>query len=134
VNRPALLAATLVGACVSTNAAVLDTSVRLAPLCPEAVTAYTSPDKVGKPYQEIALLNSKGESGYTSESGMISSQRKKAASLGANGIILGQVDEPKAGTKIIGTLLGTGSERKGKALAIYVPEDSLKNRRACARK
>lgn len=134
MKRTILLSAAFVGACVSTNAAVLDTSVKLAQLCPEAVTAYTSPDRVGKPYREIALLNSKGESGYTSEAGMIKSQRNKAASLGANGIILGQVDEPKAGTKIIGAVLGTGSERKGKAVAIFVPDDSLKSLAACAKK
>lgn len=121
-------------ACVSTNAAVLDNSVKLARTCSEGVTVYTAPDKVGKPYQEIALLNSKGETSWTSEGGMVNSQRKKAAELGANGIIIGDVNEPKPGTKIIGALVGTGSERKGKAVAIWIPEDSVKGARVCARR
>ncbi len=62
---------------------------------------------------------------------MINSQREKAAELGANGIILSGIREPNAGTKIIGAVLGTGSERKGSALAIYVPADSSRVRAAC---
>ena len=130
----ALTAATLLAACVYTNAAVLDPSVHLKPLCSEAVVIYTAPEKVGKPYQEVALLNSKGESSWTSEEGMLNSQRDKAADLGANGIILSGIDEPKAGTKIIGAVLGTGAERKGKALAIYVPDDSTRDAQVCAKK
>lgn len=124
----------LVAGCVSTNAAVLDNSVKLARTCSDGVMVYTSSEKVGKPYQEIALLNSKGETGFTSEGGMVNSQRKKAADLGANGIILTGVNEPNAGTKIIGALVGTGSERKGKAVAIWVPDDSVKSAGLCAQR
>jgi len=59
------------------------------------VKVFSDTSKVGKPYQEVALLNSKGESGSTSEGGMIKSQRKKASELGANGIVLGGFQEPK---------------------------------------
>ena len=120
--------------CVSTNAAVLNPSVKLAPICPDGVQLFTSADKVGKDYREIALLNSSGQSGSTSEKGMYDSQRKKAAELGANGIIVNNINEPKAGTKIIGALFGTGAERKGSALAIDIPGDSARVRGACALK
>lgn len=129
---PALVLAT--AGCVSTNAAVLNPSVKLAPLCPDGVQLFTSADKVGKDYREIALLNSSGQSGSTSEKGMYDSQRKKAAELGANGIIVNNINEPKAGTKIIGALFGTGAERKGSALAIDIPGDSARVRGACALK
>lgn len=122
------------GACVSTNAAVLNPSVKLAPVCPDGVQLFTSADKVGKDYREIAILNSKGQSGSTSEEGMYNSQRKKAAQLGANGIIVNNINEPKAGTKIIGALFGTGAERKGSAMAIDVPGDSARVREACTGK
>jgi hypothetical protein len=118
--------------CVHTNAAVLDPSALYQKTCPGAVVVYTSPERVGRPYREVALLNSKGESGWTSEAGMVNSQRKKAAEVGANGLVVGGIDEPKAGTKIIGALLGTGAERKGKAVAIYVPDDSTKTAAICA--
>jgi hypothetical protein len=129
---PLLILAVGAGACVHTNAAVMDVTQRYAPLCPDGVKVFSDTSKVGKAYKEVALLNSKGESGSTSEEGMIKSQRKKAAEVGANGIILGGFQEPKAGTKIIGSLLGTGSERKGSALAIYIPADSERVRAACS--
>lgn len=112
---PAL--ALVAAACVSTNAAVLDSSVKLAPICADGVAMFTTADKVGKDYQEIAILNFSGESGWTTEKGMYQSQKRKAAYLGANGIILNNINEPKAGTRIIGALLGTGAERKGPAMA-----------------
>jgi hypothetical protein len=123
---------TLVLGCVHTNAAVLDPSALYQKTCPDAVVVYTSPERVGKPYKEVALLNSKGQAGSTSEEGMVKSQRKKAAQLGANGLILTGIDEPKPGTKIIGAILGTGAERKGKAMAIYVPDDSAKTAATCS--
>jgi hypothetical protein len=101
-------------------------------LCPDGVQIFTSADRVPGQYQEVALLSSKGESGLTDERQMLTSQRKKAAQLGANGLIIGDVKEPNAGTKIIGSLLGTGAERKGSAVAIFIPGDSARVRHACA--
>jgi hypothetical protein len=125
----ALLAA--VTGCVSTNAAVLDPTVSYQKVCPDAVQVFTTPERVPGPYHEVALLNSKGESSWTDEKQMMDSQRRKAAQLGANGIILGETKEPNAGTKIIGSLFGTGAERKGRGVAIYIPADSLRVRLAC---
>lgn len=129
-----ILAVTLAlvcAACVSTNAAVLDSSVSYQKICPDGVQIFTSAERVPGPYQEVALLNSSGESGWTTERGMAHSQQQKAAQLGANGIILGDTREPNAGTKIIGAILGTGAERKGKAVAIFIPSDTLRVQRVC---
>ena len=79
------LAVSLVcAACVSTNAAVLDSSVSYQKICPDGVQIFTSAERVPGPYQEVALLNSSGESSWTSEKGMMHSQQQKAAELGAN--------------------------------------------------
>ena len=118
-------------ACVHTNAAVLDVTQQFAPLCPDGVKVFPDTTGISRPYTQVAILNSKGESGSTSEAGMIKSQRQKAAQLGANGIVLGGFQEPKAGTKIIGAVLGTGSQRKGSAMAIYIPADTNRVRAAC---
>lgn len=123
----------LLGACVHTNAAVMDASLRLAPVCPDGVALFMTADRVGKSYTDVAILNSKGNSSSTSEKGMYNSQRKKAAELGANGIIINGIDEPKPGTKILGAFLGTGSERKGSAMAVHIPADSQRVRLACSR-
>jgi hypothetical protein len=125
------LIALILGACVSTNAVQLNPTAQRAPVCPNAVQLYTDSSKVGAPFEEVAILNSKGESGWTSERGMYESMRRKASELGANGVILAPVQEPKAGTKIIGALLGTGAERKGGATAIWVPRDSSRVNEHC---
>ncbi len=123
----------LVSACVRTNAALIDPSVQLARTCPEAVKLFTTPDRVSQPYREIAVLNAKGESNWSDEGDMIQSMREKAAEVGANGIILSKIDEPSALTKVIGAVAKTGSQRKGNALAIYVPSDSTNTATVCAK-
>jgi hypothetical protein len=120
-----------VAACVRTNAALIDPTVHLAPTCSDAVRLYTSADQVQQPYQQIALLNSSGESSWSDESGMIKSMRKTAAEVGANGIILGGIDEPSALTKVIGDVAKTGTIRKGKSVAIFIPAEAVKSRNAC---
>lgn len=93
---------------------------------------YLTPDKAPSDFKELALLNSSGSTGFTSESGMMKSQRKKAASVGATGIILGEIKEPSAAAKVAGAVVGVGAERKGKALAIYAPSDTAKVYETCA--
>ena len=123
--------AVVLGACVSTNAALIDPTVHLVRTCPSAIRLYTTPDRVGHPYREVAILNAKGESNWSNEEDMIESMRDKAAEVGANGIILSGIDEPSALTKVIGQVAKTGSQRKGKALAIYVASDSATTATVC---
>jgi hypothetical protein len=126
-----VFASVILASCMSTNAAVVDANVKLAPICADGVALFTSADRVGNEYQEIAILNSRGDTDWTSEQGMFQSQKRKAASLGANGIIVNNIREPNAGTYIIGALVGTGTVRTGSSLAVYVPSDSLRVRTAC---
>ncbi len=118
--------------CTRTNVALMDNSVHLARICPDAVKIFSSPSKVLAEYQEVALLNSTGNTGFTSEAGMMKSMRQKAAEVGANGIIMGNIDEPSTGAKIAGAIFGTGAERKGKSVAILIPSDSVRVRKACS--
>ncbi|MDQ6689117.1 MAG: hypothetical protein M3Z18_01255 [Gemmatimonadota bacterium] len=110
----------------------MDNSIHLARTCADAVKLYTAPANVGSAYTEVALLNSSGSAGWTSESGMMKSMRKKAAEVGATGIIMGNIDEPGAGAKVVGAIFGTGTERKGKSVAIFVSADSTRVRTICA--
>jgi hypothetical protein len=117
-----VLPALLLTACVRTNATLLGSATAPRPaLLPSQVQVYRTADKVGAPFEEVALLNARGEATWTDEAKMVESLRKKAAQLGANGIILDGIAEPSAGAKVAGAFLGTGAQRKGKALAIFVP-------------
>jgi hypothetical protein len=96
------------------------------------VKLYVAPDRVSQPYREVALLNSTGEVNYSDEGEMFWSMRQKAGVVGANGIILGGIDEPNAITKVAADVAKTETVRKGKAMAIYVPADSASAFAACA--
>jgi len=110
--------------CVTTNATRLGGGPTRAQVDPANVVLYRTAEQVPGRYEEIAILHSEGEASWTNEEGMYNSMRKKAGELGANGVILEAVEEPSAGAKVAGAFLGTGAERKGKAIAIYVfPDD-----------
>ncbi len=114
------LFALAVVACVSTNAAVMNRQLVRPAINPDSVIVYRTAEQVPRPYDEIALLNSKGDAEWTNESKMMKSMQKKAAELGANGIILGDTKEPGTGARVAKALLGTSANRRGKAIAIYV--------------
>lgn len=121
----ALLFATT--ACVSTNATVLDPTPQGRPPVDAAqVRIYRSAAQVTGKFTEVALLNASGESSWTDERKMLESMRKKAGALGANGVILDAITEASAGAKIAGAVFGVGSQRKGRAVAIFVVANSVK--------
>lgn len=107
-------------ACVTTNATRLGGGPTRPRIDPEQVVIYRSAEQVPGRYEEVAILHSEGEASWTNEEGMYKSMRKKAGEMGANAIVLDAVSEPSAGAKIAGAFFGTGAERKGKAIAIYV--------------
>jgi hypothetical protein len=122
----AALCVALSAGCVSTNAVRLGNAPTRPAVDLEHVAVYRSAGQVPGRYEEVALLNSTGNTAYTDEAKMLKDMRYTAGKMGANAIILDAVSEPGAATKIAGALLGTGSERKGKAVAIYVFPDSVK--------
>lgn len=120
-----IIAGLLFTACVSTQAVRLGNTPDRPPVTPDHVVIYLTPDKVPGRYDEVALLSSKGDAGTTSETKMYDSMRKKAGELGANAVLLQNVEEPGTGSKVFHVLLHTSADRKGKALAIFVLADSV---------
>lgn len=128
-RAPVACALVLVAAagCVQTNATMLDPAPLNHPKTPARdIRIYRTADQVKGRYDEIALLNSTGESNWTNESGMMESMRKKASEVGANAIILDAINEASAGAKVAAAVFGTGTQRKGRSIAIYVFPDSTR--------
>jgi hypothetical protein len=120
-------AALSLAACVHTNATRLGTAPARQSVSASDVAIYRTADKVPGKYEEVALLNSTGESMWTNEEKMFNSMRKKAGELGANAVILDAISEPSAGAKVASAVFGVGgAQRKGKAIAIFVLPDSTK--------
>ena len=106
-------------ACMQTHATMLNPKARPA-VDPSQVIIYTSPDKVPGKYDEIALLDSQGDANATSNHQMLESMRAEAGKVGANGLILSSTSEPGLASQVAQQLIGTSSDRKGKAVAIWV--------------
>jgi hypothetical protein len=107
-------------ACVTTTATRLGQGRIRPAIAPDSVVIYLITADVPGRYEQVALLNSSGNVDYTNEQQMYNSMRKKAAELGANGVILDATNEPGTGAKIAQALFGVSANRKGKAVAIYV--------------
>jgi hypothetical protein len=123
ISRCVIAASLLVSlsACVTTNASRLGTATEIRPLVlPSDVALYRVASQVPRRYEEVALLNSTGDSGMTDEAKMFESMKKKAGEMGANGVILDAVSEPGSGSKVAAAIFGVSAQRKGKALAIWI--------------
>jgi hypothetical protein len=116
----------LLAGCVTTNATLLDTSVRPQAICPDGVKVYLSADDLPDDAVQLALLNSHGDDDYTSDGGMINSQRQKAAEIGATGLVIGEHKDASAGAKFAAALFGTSKNRKGSAVAVFAASDTAR--------
>ncbi len=118
---PALVASMIfLTSCVAVNVTRLGTGPSRPRIPADQVAVYRTADQVPDRYEEVALLNGRGDSMWSSESAMFRRMKKKAGRLGANAIILDALSEPSAAAKIAGAVLGVGVERKGRAIAIFV--------------
>jgi hypothetical protein len=114
---------------VATNPAL-----SLAPTCTDAVAAYPDRDHAPYDYYEVALVTSEGNSVYTGNGDLLKAMRSKAASVGANGLIINSLGATHATVKVIGAAVGgSDAERKGQAIAIWMPSDTLRVREACGK-
>jgi hypothetical protein len=116
----AFLAALALAACVSVNKSVLAPNPTGRTFSTEQVYVFLQGDSVPE-HTRLAILNARGDSDVTDEADMIDELREEAGKLGANAIILGELEEPGTGARIAGALLGTSTDRETQAIAIYVP-------------
>lgn len=105
--------------CITTSVTPL-TGRTYPPVHPDDVVIYVRETDVPAEYEPVALIYARGDYASTDEAMMFKSVRKKAAKLGANGVLLQDVDEPSTGAKVAHHFFGLGADRKGELLAIYV--------------
>jgi hypothetical protein len=114
---------------VATNPAL-----SLAPTCTDAVAAYADRDHVPYDYYEVALVTSKANSVYNGNGDLLKAMRSKAASVGANGLVVNSLGATHATVKVIGAAVGSSvADRKGQAIAIWMPSDTTRVREACGK-
>lgn len=122
-------------ACAVASAVVMDPTLKLPPICPDGVALFTAHDKIATDYREIAFLDASGPWEGVTNTMLYQAQRKKAAKLGANAIIVGRLSEPTTGGKLRDLLNNESTaERRSSATAIYISADTQRVRVACAAK
>jgi len=118
-----LLAVSIVlSACVQTRYTLVNpTAQSYEPVAPEQVWIVTSEAELDTlEYARVAIIEATGSGEWTDQTKMIEAIRKRAGELGANAVLLPQINEPGAGAKVAAAIFGTGTQRKGSAVAIRV--------------
>ncbi len=106
-------------ACMHTNSVRLDPSASYAPVNPHDVVIYLEERDVPYEYEPIALVHARGDDDWTDEADMIEAMREEAAMLGAHGIIIEWIEEPRAWEHAIDHLSDVDiADRRGKVVAI----------------
>ena len=108
----------------------------LAPTCSNAVPVFADSEHVPYDYYEVALITAEGNSVYNGNGDLLKSIRTQAARLGANGIVIdASLGATHATVKVVGAALGSNdAERKGRAIAIWMPSDTARVREACGQR
>ena len=108
--------------CVETQVTRLEAGPARAALTPDAVAIYQSEADVPRAFTPVALLDSSADTDLAGYGDIYASMRKKAAALGANGIVLGDRLEPSPLLRLAGEVLGGNTYRHGRATAILVED------------
>lgn len=116
---PAIAGLALSG-CVDTQVTRLEAGPARAAIAPVDVAIYRSPAEVLGDYRAVALLDSSADTDLGGYGDIYRSMRKKAAAMGANGIILGDQLEPSPLLRLAGEVLNGNTYRHGRATAILL--------------
>lgn len=128
------LFATLTACGTHSGIVATNPALSLSPTCTDAVAAYGDRDQVPYDYYEVALVTAEGNSVYTGNGDLLKAMRSNAASVGANGLVINSLGATHATVKIIGAAVGgNDADRKGQAIAIWMPSDTARVREACGK-
>jgi hypothetical protein len=117
-----LIAAILFSACTTTSAVLLGGSGTYPELNPAEVRVFLRERDVPSEYERIALVTAKSDAGWTDETDLIRAMRKRAAKLGANAIIIGDISDPTTLERVAEVLTDYEPQRRGRAVAIRLAE------------
>jgi hypothetical protein len=129
---PSLLVSALLACGARARVVAMNPALALAPTCSNAVPVFADSQHVPYDYYEVALITAEGNSVYNGNGDLLKSIRSQAARLGANGVVIDALGATHATVKVVGAALGTNdAERKGRAIAIWMPSDTARVREAC---
>jgi len=128
-----VLCAALTGCGTRAHIEARNPAVTLAPTCANAVPVYSRSADIPYDYYEVALITAEGNSVYTGNGDVLKAVRNQAASVGANGVVVDSLRATHATVKILGAAVGANdADRKARAIAIWMPSDTVRVREACS--
>jgi hypothetical protein len=109
-------------ACVSTRHTFINPSAeRFAPVPEDSVWIITSEAELDTiSYVRVAIIEASGSGGFTSRTEMLDAMRKRAGEIGANAILLPEIQEPNPGVQVAAAVLGVDTRRTGTVVAIRI--------------
>ena len=138
LSRSTIVGAALVslaGCGAHTRIVATNPALTLAPTCADAVPVYADNSKVPYDYYEVALITAEGNSVYNGNGDLLKAIRNKAAAVGANGVVVDSLNATHKTVRVIGAAVGSSdADRKGRAIAIWMPSDTARVREVCAGK
>lgn len=124
-TRAILLAtiALVLGACTSTRAVLLGEGGPYPPVNEYDVRVFLDEDDVPVEYEEIALVTAKSDASWADEADLIRAMRKRAARLGADALIVGDVRDPTTLERVAEVLTDYEAQRRGRGVAIRLLDE-----------
>jgi len=100
--------------------------------CENAIALFDGRADVTSNYQELAWIEVEGNSVWTTDAQMRDKMKKRAAEVGANGLIANPVQQNKVGVNVIGEAIGAHTATaRASGLAIWMPAERDRTRLAC---
>lgn len=113
-----LAAASILSACTSTNAVLLGGTGTYPELAPAEVRVFLHEENVPGDFERIALVTAESNASWTDEADLIRAMRRRAAKMGADAIIIGDLHDPTTLERVAQVLTDYEPQRRGRALAI----------------
>jgi hypothetical protein len=120
-----LAAASILSACTSTNAVLLGGTGPYPELSPGEVRVFLHEENVPGDFERIALVTARSDASWTDEADLIRAMRRRAARMGANAIIIGDLHDPTTLERVAEVLTDYQPQRRGRALAIRLVEEDV---------
>lgn len=118
-----LLAAALLGGCVSARATLLNPTRSYAPVPEQEVRIFTTDQSLPEGCERVALIHAEGDAGTTNRPQMLNAARRRAGKVGANALLIREVREPATSTSVAAVVFGTPADRRGEMLAFWCPSE-----------
>lgn len=117
---------------VKSNTVDMNPSFARNPTCENGVAVYDGRADVANSYSELAWIEVEGNSVWTSDKQIRDKMVKRAAEVGANGLIANPTQQNKVGVNVIGEALGARTATaRASGLAIWIPAEGDRVRLAC---